>query len=831
MADLGDAIQVLRQAIRIAPGDDQFRAMYLNNLGMHLGDRHSRTGSMADLEEAIRVTRQAIDATPNTHPSQGERYNNLGARLENRYIRTGAMTDLEEAIQMTRKAIDTTPDNHPDRAMYLNNLGVSLGHRYSRTGAIADLEEATQVARQAVNATSEDNTDKVGRLNNLGNQLINQYSRTGVMADLEEAIQLARQIIDATPDNHPDKAGLLNNLGIRLGHRYIRTGATADLEEAAQMARQAIDATPDDHPEKAGRLNNLGDQLMSQYSRTGAMADLEEATSCYNSALCQVTSSVNTRVQAGRHVLINSAKGFNWKQAFEASTLAVSLVPKVIPRALENSDKQHALSQVAGLASDAAAAALNFQQSPLEALKLLEQGRGLLAASADEMRVDILDLQEADPILANKFITIREKLQPATMDMAHTKQRDQTAWQSWSDQRHKANEQLDKVIAEIRDKEGFENFLGAPTLEEMQAAAASGPIAVINVSAYRYDAILVEAHQIRVLELTGLDQEDIKAKTVNADLGSPEVLQWLWDVVTEPVLHALGYTERPSNDQWPHLWWIPTGLLTRFPLHAAGYHDHASGRTVIDRVMSSYSPSIKAMIRSRRRPQAPSTAGQALLVAMSETPGQSSLPYATKEVEEVSRLCHAMSLTPVEPPQYKADVESYLAQCKIFHFAGHGYTHPSDPSMSSLVLKDGESYPLTVDSLFELNLRKSSPFLAYLSACGTGLIRDEKFMDESIHLISGCQLAGFRHVIGTLWEVIDETCVEMARMTYEGITDGHMTDESVCRGLHNASKALRDRWLKIPVQMRGRRGGGRDIQPEGGEISSLDWVPYVHFGV
>ncbi|KUL81328.1 hypothetical protein ZTR_10034 [Talaromyces verruculosus] len=561
------------------------------------------------------------------------------------------------------------------------------------------------------------------------------------------------------------------------------------------------------------------------------MADLEEVISCYYLALHQVTSNVGTRIQAGRYLLINAARTSKWKQAYEASSLAVSLIQKTIPRSLENSDKQYILSQLSGLASDAAAAALNFERPPLVALTLLEQGRGLLAASANEMRVDVIDLQEADSVLADKFITVREQLNSPIMSEIDTERTGQSSWQSQADQRHRADAEFDKLIAEIRDKQGFENFLGAPNLEEMQAAAASGPIIVVNVSAYRCDAILVESHQIMVLCLPKLHQNEIEAKTVNADLGSPEVLQWLWDVVTEPILNVLGYTDRPSCDRWPHIWWIPTGLLTRFPLHAAGYHDRGSGQTVIDRVMSSYSPSIKAMIQSRRRTQTPSADDLVLLVAMGETPGQSTLLYASEEVKKVREICQAMSLTPVEPRRHKADVDSLLPQCKIFHFAGHGYTHPSDPSMSYLVLADGERHPLTVSSLFELNLRKSSPFLAYLSACGTGRVRDEKFLDESIHLISGCQLAGFRHVIGTLWDVIDETCVDMAKMTYEAIRDGNMTDESVCRGLHNASRVFRDRWLKIPVQMRGRGGGGRDIQPEGGETGSSDWVPYVHFGV
>ncbi|KUL81295.1 hypothetical protein ZTR_09390 [Talaromyces verruculosus] len=831
MADLEGAIKVTRQAVETTPDNHPNRAMYLNNLGIRLGNRYSRTGAMADLEEAIQVTRQAVDATPDNHPNRAGTLNNLGTSLIDRYSRTGAMADLEEAIQMAREAVYATQADHPDRAVCLTNLGNCLDDRYSRTGAMADLEEAIRVTRQAVDATPDNHPNRAGCLNNLGIRLANRYSRTGAMADLEEAIKVTRQAVDATPDNHPDRAGRLNNLGNRLGNRYSRTGVMADLEEAIKVTRQAVDATPDNHPDRAGCLNNLGIRLRIRYSRTGATTDLEEATSCHNSVLCQATSSIAIRIQAGRYVLINAASVLHWRQAYEASSLAVSLVPKVIPRAPENSDKQYTLSQVAGLASDAVAAAFNSQQPAQVALGLLEQGRGLLAASADEMRVDIIDLQEADPILAEKFIAVREQLHSPIMSETNGEQRDQSSWRSQSDQRHQANEQFDSLIAEIREKDGFENFIGAPSLQEMQAAASSGPIVVINVSAYRCDAILVETQRVQALALQNLTQDEIKAKTLTADLGSPEVLQWLWDVVTEPVLNALGYTNRPLCGQWPHLWWIPTGLLTRFPLHAAGYHNRASGQAVIDRVMSSYSPSIKAMIQSRRRPQVPATAAEALLVAMGETPGQSSLPYATEEIQKIKALCHGMSLTPVEPSQYKAQVESYLPRCKIFHFAGHGYTHPSDPSMSSLVLEDGKDHPLTVGSLFELNLRKSSPFLAYLSACGTGRIRDEKFMDESIHLISGCQLAGFRHVIGTLWDVIDKTCVDMAQLTYKGITDGNMTDESVCRGLHNASRAFRDRWLKIPVQMRGRRGGGRDMQPEGGETGSLDWVPYVHFGV
>jgi hypothetical protein len=176
-----------------------------------------------------------------------------------------------------------------------------------------------------------------------------------------------------------------------------------------------------------------------------------------------------------------------------------------------------------------------------------------------------------------------------------------------------------------------------------------------------------------------------------------------------------------------------------------------------------------------------------------------------------------------------------------------------------LLLEDGKSDPLTVATLLDINLRQRSPFLAYLSAYGTGRIKDESFVDESIHLISACQLAGFRHVVGTLWEVNDKLCVDMARITYEEMRDGDMTDESVCLGLYKATRELRDRWLsstektrrgrsvrKVDMSLAEDETGGRSasdgdqkddrlprdvILCDDDETGLLHWVPYVHFGV
>jgi CHAT domain-containing protein len=161
-----------------------------------------------------------------------------------------------------------------------------------------------------------------------------------------------------------------------------------------------------------------------------------------------------------------------------------------------------------------------------------------------------------------------------------------------------------------------------------------------------------------------------------------------------------------------------------------------------------------------------------------------------------------------------------------------------------------------------MNLREHSPFLAYLAACGTGEIMDERFYDESLHLISACQLAGFRHVIGTLWEVNDESCADMARFTYEEMRNGGLSDASVGLGLHKAIRNLRESWTAnrkgntrrsrrarksegtVGESNPGTEGAGQEneskyrlprkvVLDESDEEDDrpLHWVPYVHFGV
>lgn len=151
------------------------------------------------------------------------------------------------------------------------------------------------------------------------------------------------------------------------------------------------------------------------------------------------------------------------------------------------------------------------------------------------------------------------------------------------------------------------------------------------------------------LALPDLSYVKLKAQSRHRDsISSPAVLSWLWNVAMKPILDFLRFTKIPvSDEEWPRVCWIPTGPLSGFPLHAAGYHADGSSEAVIERVMSSYSPSVKAIINGRQDTKTTRevTRDISLLVAMETTPGATTLPFATREVNMLHRLHKSMLLS------------------------------------------------------------------------------------------------------------------------------------------------------------------------------------------
>ncbi|MBL7500867.1 CHAT domain-containing protein [Frankia sp. CNm7] len=69
-----------------------------------------------------------------------------------------------------------------------------------------------------------------------------------------------------------------------------------------------------------------------------------------------------------------------------------------------------------------------------------------------------------------------------------------------------------------------------------------------------------------------------------------------------------------------------------------------------------------------------------------------------------------------------------------------------------------------------------------------------RLVDEAIHLASAFQLAGYRHVIATLWPIGDQHAVAVADDIYAALA----TTGDAAAAVHTAVRELRDRWAAAP---------------------------------
>ena len=832
LVDLDAAIGLFRRAVAATPADHAMRDAALSNLGVALRARFGRTGQPVDLDGAIDAGRQAVAAAPAGHPLHARFSSNLGNALWARYEYARQPVDLNAAIDMHRQAVAATLPGHPDRAKYLSNLGIALRARSEYTEQMSDLDAAIDLFRQAVAATPARHPSRAGRLSNLGNALGARWHQTRQPDDLVAAIDLHRQAVAATPPGRPDHANYLSSLGNSLLARWDQTKQPDDLDAAVDMHRQAVAATPAHHPSRAGRLSNLGNALRARFQCTGQRNDLDAAIGCQREAAGVVTAPPSGRLQAAVRWGRWAVEAGNYRDGTDGYAAAVELLPRVAWHGLDQATWEELCSGWRGVTADATACAIAAGE-PCRAVELLEAGRSLMWTQIVHQRSD---LNRLPPHLAARLEQARAELERPLADTQEGLERRRRAAQEWDD-----------TVGQVRRMEGFESFLAPTPFLQLRSAAADGSVVIVNTSSMGCHALIISAGDapgVKVLDLPGLTTEDAvdRAKGLLGVLHRADdstrllleqdkdrhegfdILEWMWDTITRPVLDALGHTGPPGVEieRWPRVWWCPTGPLTVLPLHAAGRYPRnsvqqarqgaaAAGESVAGRVVSSYTPTLAALLRARR-PHTPGPVRQ-LAVGMPDTPGHRPLPAVPAELDVLAPYFpepgQARHL--VGPDATRASVVDALPGHSWLHLACHGDQNPGDPLLSAFALHDG---PLTVADLAAVHLDHAD--IAYLSACQTAT-GDVRLLDEALHLAAAMQLLGYRHVIATLWSIADTNAPAMADAVYARLTATGQPDPAhvgppvptqAARALHQAVALLREKYPGQP----------------------LLWAPYIHIG-
>lgn len=356
-----------------------------------------------------------------------------------------------------------------------------------------------------------------------------------------------------------------------------------------------------------------------------------------------------------------------------------------------------------------------------------------------------------------------------------------------------------------------------------------GPIVVISIDGMRSDALILTNKSVKQLALPKLTLSDcwwyhnrfVRAKGSGEEKAEDthvvlkEMAEWLWKTAAEPIMAELNFNDHIERQSRPRrIWWVTTKWIGRLPVHAAGLHEEAltSGRplSVVDRVISSYVPTVKALQFARSIKSARQSIAwkDALLVAMPHTDGRKDLPESKNEVDSISTILSPLIHATVKICPKAVEIHDSLQACSIAHFACHAQIDFKDPARSRLLLNDeqkGCKHHLDVDTLLSMRLRECQ--MVYLSACNTAA--DWRVSEQSAHLAVAFLMSSVPHVIATVWKVADDVAREVAEKFYWCIAETSSLDK-----VHQAAMILRN--VAQELRMRGS--------------AILDWAAYVHYG-
>lgn len=847
MDDLSRAVAAAHSAFRILPPDAYERHILLLSLSTVLGNRYLFLRRPDDLLSAIRFRQDALAVIS---PDDYHRVIELEKSnfLRNlKFLESNDEEHLHRSIEISKRTLIAIPLDHDERADLLLRLSRMSFLRYLILGAACDIAQAIEMNHQGIAAIRSHNPNMAAHLKLQSDMLYIKYHQ-------DSSCNPARtcQIIQGASIRFVDNC-------------------QSQEKQCKTPYRQTI----------AGQGDSMWLSRVHLYLGFSS-AQIRAAAQCLDLNLmawnCH-SSLPRHRIQAAITATSQLAGELRWEEASSLIRDAVKLLPAVASQILPRVDQEFQLSQFSNLPSLAISIVLSAGSTASDCISLVELSRGILMGFAIDCRSDLNDLQESHPHFFNKIHRLRMEIdsplvntefEVAKFSIHECKRR----------RRVEALREIDETLRAIHELPGFEGFQLPPCSADLMAMAREGPIAILNCHTLRSDAIIVTNSSIKSISLGWLNPDKVKSfMVVLARLAQgprktyPDrnrlmalVLRWLWKIAVEPVLKELGFLEPAVDDRkLPRIWWIGVGAFSRAPFHAAGDHSPGSTQNTISRTISSYIPSIKALGYAQQKGLNLDTDPRLLLVAMPTTPdtpiivptsrgwdvasdsspvalpGTSPvissneipttqpkrwkpLPGVKEEVNKIAEVILERSVTTLvtilECPTVATVLEQLPAH-NVIHFSCHGLSDATNPSNSRLVLvgdPNTMSGDLTVAAIANLNIKNAQ--IAYLSACSTADNASPDLADESIHMSSGFQLAGFSHVLAIMWNAENRACkrvsTEFYSLLFEGRSNSAERQETqsvgghgiVSNAFHRAVKKLRDDNLTQPIL----------------------WAPYIHTG-
>jgi tetratricopeptide (TPR) repeat protein len=797
--------------------------------------RFCQRGREDDLDKALELSVIALESMSEKHKHLEDCLSMLASINGQLYERQQELRYLNEGLRLSKAALDSrgktgkTPSEIVKLLLARSNL---LGLDSIRASKKESLDEAIRCLGEAMALKPTDRSLRARLSYNLGRRHLERFrdfNRTSEI-DLIESLKHHHRAVQLLSPGDYSYGQFLQGLAYAHLEKYERFLEWADLITAFRLAEQASTAAEGLQGLRADAFMQLARVLQRGFEATGESSKLNGCIRLYEQAISLSEAPLMTRTFAAMFAGAAHFLEGNMGEARKTFVSAIDFLEKLNGQILSRDDQQFVLKAYGGLSATAAAITLEAGGEPWEALQVLERGRGSILNISLDRRADLLELKEQSPALYREYMALRGL---ASLDTASQNTTERSELGTGSAllaimKSQKAKAELEKNIeTELGIRLSYQ--LNSP--EKFQKLAELGPIIAFNATSFRCDAFIVTSQGVKAVRLSGvryeeletyaglLDGPDAIVEGSESDRSSrneklQQFLKWLWKYAVRPVLQELNLLSSSPPDDSPRIWWVTSGLLGLAPLHAAGI-PNKRGENTFDQVVSSYVPTLKALSEARKKSSnVPLHGSSALIVTMPETEGYASLE-TSRDIEEISSpLRSAGRPDPeiLETPS-KAQVLSKLSKSNTVYFSCHGEVDQKDPANSGLLLKQGpDCKPERLTFRDLARLKNDSAKMACLLACSTAKNEDERLTDEMLHIVTGFQLAGFPHVIGSMWPVDDEIAIALSEAFTERISKIDGDDNAIARALHDSVNAKR---------RMGTRRVSRDV---------LGWAPFVHFG-
>ena len=824
---LAKVIDCLRKAKIRLPDSDELSI----TLAQTLLYRFEITYSNDDDQEGTAV----LDQFLTSHAPGDEQYRNaLVIIAVFAYVRLSVSSKaehLEEAIHRHQNLLRWIPLEDPDRPSVFHNLnslrskrfknfgvgGVQEG--YSSDSALSGLPSFGDLIASLEYPSKESDSQRFNALSSA--------RRMTDMAEIEAAIEPCRRLLASFHPSDPHKSFAVDVLGNLLFRAFKFTNNIEYVNEAISILREGLDL-PD--AERFGLVPLSIVVLLARFDLRYSGEDLDEITQLCQMAVNQGAIKIPDRLlfscrwaQLARihgHPSISTAYHYALSLVQDSLTFAPTV------------DIQH--SRLVAMRNECETLPLDCASYQVDtgqlqtAIETLERGRALIWSEMRGLRSSIDQLRASDPDLADKLTTINQDLEELTLTFSQNNYGDggeeglegMDPFSRLVVRQQGLLDDRDKLISQIRARNGFESFLKSPSFDNLRSAAVRGPVIIINHCEWRSDIIILFHDSPPSLIPTANDFYDraneLRDQLLDArkkGLDSPEyedalssVLKELYELVGRPVIQRLKELHVPEQSR---VWWCPTSAFCSLPLHAMGPIPSGCGprpRYFLDLYIPSYTPTLSVLIDSNK--SGSQTLGKpSLLLVLQQDASLKAAKAEKRVVQSVNTQVDSLVSAKATPTA----VLDRLQDHRFVHIVCHGILEPGKPFESSFKLYKGDRLTL----LNTIRSRLPNAEFAFLAACHTAELTDGSISDEGLHLTAAMQYCGFRSVVGTMWAMADMDGPHLARNFYNSVFPPEES-QGACY-YERTAEALRDAVIKLRERA-------------GPEMTLERWVNFVHYG-